>query len=285
MDISFLKSLISVVEHGSIAAAARTENITATAISQRIKSLENELGCQLLSRVGHRALPTENWLKIEASARKIITQLQTLKLEALDGEILGDLRLGAISTALTDHVPDLAKHLQINAPKARLTVIPGTSSELFDRLLDDEIDGAMIVEPSFKLPKSLRLSVVESQRLCFISMHQVNSNNINEELMSSPIIVYDRFSWGGKLAWDWISANSTKNRILCEIDSLETIACMVEKGLGVAVVPLWGDLNIRYKVNISPLSHNNKYARDIVFVSNLASPVQGLLTLCKDQLK
>ncbi|MCS5514961.1 LysR family transcriptional regulator [Pseudomonas qingdaonensis] len=53
----FLKSLVAVVETGSIAAAARRENRTAAAISQRVQALERTLGCTLLLRTAHAIRP------------------------------------------------------------------------------------------------------------------------------------------------------------------------------------------------------------------------------------
>ncbi len=285
MDILFLKSLLAVLDHGSIAAAARTENITATAISQRIKTLESQLECQLLSRVGHKALPTEECLRLEPTARKIVSELQILKQEALSGELMGTLKLGAISTALIDFVPNLAQSIREDAPRSNLMVIPGTSSELYDRLLREEIDGALLVEPNFKLPKFLHSTLISSQPLCFISKHNTAPDTIKQNLESKPLIVYDRESWGGKLAWEWISKTSNNNKILCEIDSLETIACMVEKGLGVAVIPKWSDLTTRYDVAICDTNNSTDFDRDIVFVSSRASPFQGLISVCKRNLQ
>ncbi|WP_305417582.1 LysR family transcriptional regulator [Photobacterium leiognathi] len=42
MDTRFLETLITVVEQGSIAAAAREQLLTPAAVSQRIQSLERE---------------------------------------------------------------------------------------------------------------------------------------------------------------------------------------------------------------------------------------------------
>ncbi|MFL6719014.1 MAG: LysR family transcriptional regulator, partial [Burkholderiaceae bacterium] len=52
MDTRFLESLVTVVEQGSIAEAARRLNLTPAAITQRIQALERELGTALLMRSG-----------------------------------------------------------------------------------------------------------------------------------------------------------------------------------------------------------------------------------------
>lgn len=55
METRYLKSLIAVVDSGSIADAARAEHLTAAAVGQRVQALERELGFALLSRSGHAA--------------------------------------------------------------------------------------------------------------------------------------------------------------------------------------------------------------------------------------
>ncbi len=79
MDIRFLESLVAVVEGGSISAAARVQGLTATAISQRIRTLEAEFGADLLIRSGHRASPTKACLNLLPRARNLILETAMLK--------------------------------------------------------------------------------------------------------------------------------------------------------------------------------------------------------------
>lgn len=79
MDIRFLESLIAVVETGSIAGAARKQWLTAAAVSQRIKALEQELECSLLYRSAHSAKPTEACYNLLPRARKLVQDVQGLK--------------------------------------------------------------------------------------------------------------------------------------------------------------------------------------------------------------
>ena len=52
MDTQFLESFLLVVEHGSVAEAARRLNLTPAGVTQRLKALEQELGMALVSRSG-----------------------------------------------------------------------------------------------------------------------------------------------------------------------------------------------------------------------------------------
>ena len=64
MDIRYLESLISIIELGSIARAARAQNLTPAAVGQRIATLEKLFDIALLDRSTHRAVPTEACIRL-----------------------------------------------------------------------------------------------------------------------------------------------------------------------------------------------------------------------------
>ena len=97
MDIRFLRSLMAVIDNGSIAGAARSEKLTAAAISQRIKTLENTLGCSLLTRSGHSAKPTDDCLRILPRLQEIARQVDKIGADLNPTPLPGALTIGLIS--------------------------------------------------------------------------------------------------------------------------------------------------------------------------------------------
>ncbi|MBR0344519.1 MAG: LysR family transcriptional regulator, partial [Rudaea sp.] len=64
MDTLFLNTFVSVVERGSMAAAARVLDITPAAVAQQIRTLEREIGVPLIARVGRTVSVTEEGARI-----------------------------------------------------------------------------------------------------------------------------------------------------------------------------------------------------------------------------
>ena len=153
MDVRFLESLVFVVEAGSIAGAARAQNLTATAISQRMRVLESELNVQLLSRSAHSVRPTQACIDILPRAHKLIREAQAIKDDIDPTGLSCKLKLGAISTALIDFIPNIFQHASREAPKVGIDIIPGTSKTLYDLLVQENIDAAILVRPVGTLPK------------------------------------------------------------------------------------------------------------------------------------
>lgn len=169
MDVRFLRSLVAVIETGSIAAAARRENRSAAAISQRVKALERTLGCTLLMRTAHAAWPSDQCLLLLPRIQAVIEQARQLQEHLSQDELSGEIKIGAISTALTGILPGLIERLTVSAPKLRLKITPGDSRSLYEKLLNQELDAAILVRPPFQPPKALSMALLRAEPLILIA--------------------------------------------------------------------------------------------------------------------
>lgn len=99
MDTRFLESFLIVIEQGSLAGAARQLRLTPASVAQRIRALEDEIGCPIVQRDGRNVRPTEQGLAIIEQSRAIITSVRDLCAIAASDKPVGTLRIGAISSA------------------------------------------------------------------------------------------------------------------------------------------------------------------------------------------
>ncbi|MFG1477606.1 LysR family transcriptional regulator [Xanthobacter sp. V4C-4] len=242
MDLRFLESLVAVVEAGSIAAAARREKLTAAAVSQRVQALERELGCALLVRTAHAARPTEACLALLPRARRLLREAALLKEDVAGGALRGELAVGAISTVLTGLMPEALDALGRAAPDLRLQLIPGSSLQLYEALTRGALDAAVLVAPPFALPKGLVGHPLRTEPLVLLSRVPVAPAEVEAAIMAAPVIRYDPASWGGRLAADYLAARRLHPEVRCDLDALETIALLVARGMGHALVPAWPGL-------------------------------------------
>lgn len=266
MDSRYLRSLITVVECGSIAHAARLEGLTAAAISQRILALERQLGFELLSRVGHAAKPSQACLGLLPRARRIVREVALLAGDADGAGLTGQLRIGAISTVLTGLMPEALRALTVSAPGLTPVIVPGTSRSLYQALLSGEVDAAILVAPPFELPKALQAVFLRKEPLVFLSKEN-SPRSIPEQLMSQPYIRYDPDAWGGRYAEQYLADQGLKPTPLVDLDALETIAMLVKGGMGVSLVPYWsGFEQWSHQCAVSQIG-NDRYDREIALIS------------------
>lgn len=276
MDTRFIHTLVLVVETGSFAAAARAQNLTPAAVAQRVRSLEAELGESLIIRAGKNVAPTPACQSVLGQMRHIASAVSQLASEIDSTGLSGPIRIGAISTALSDWLPGVLKRFSTQAQKAHLTITPGTSDALFSKLLNAEIDAAFVIHPPIHIPKSLDEITLETQP--FVLIVQAGDTRSAPDILSQEsALIYDRTSWGGRLIEPWIQRHIAQDRILCELDALEAIAAAVGQGLGFAIVPHWPGLEAMPGLCILALP-DLPHSRDLVLLHRRLSPeIVGLL--------
>jgi len=276
MDIRFIESLIAVVNTGSIAAAARNQLLTPAAVSQRIKTLEETLACQLLSRAGHAAKPTSACLKIMPRLKHLLEEADALLGDLDETGLTGDLKVGAISTVLTGLMPSTIQSLAVSSANLNLQIFPGTSAHLYAQLMDKQLDVIIIVKPPFSCPKQLKSTPLYFEQLGFVCSVN-NKLSLTESLLAKPYIQYERSSWGGAIADTYLVDNDIQIKSLCEIDALESIALMAKRGMGVSLLPLWEGLNeVADNIKVIPITEE-KYHRHITLISHRQAGKEPLI--------
>lgn len=236
MDLKFLESFLLVAEHNSIAAAARAQNLTAAAVSQRLTALEVELGVKLVMREGQKMAITADGAAILPTACDMLHLRHDMERLLASKQLSGTLRVGAISTALSEFGADLVDGMQREASKVSFQVQPGSSEELYEAFEARDIDMAIVVAPPFELPKAVRFHKLATQDIGLIRR--------TDKPDDQSFVVYDRNSWGGRKCWAALRQYCDSPRVICEMDAPEVIAQMVLDGLGQAVLPRWPGLRL-----------------------------------------
>jgi DNA-binding transcriptional LysR family regulator len=239
MDTRFLASFVAVVEEGSIAAAARRLNLTPAALAQRIRTLEQDIGAPLLVRAGRKVAAAEAGLCVLDRARALLRDVRDMQASATGGGMTGELRLGAISTALTGLLPDILARMAERYPELDIHLSPGMSTDLYRRVLEGGLDAALMVQPEFALPKSHGWQPLREEPMIVLAQARHAGAEAHALLQAEPFIRYDRNQWGGRLADRYLRDARLRLKERFELDALDAIAVMVDRGLGVSLVPDW----------------------------------------------
>ena len=106
-DLTTARLFVSVVEQDSIAAAAAHGGIAASALSKRIKNLEEEIGAPLLVRHRRGVSPTSAGMIVLRRARAIMNEARGLEadLAAVHDGLSGRVVICANETTLSEFVP------------------------------------------------------------------------------------------------------------------------------------------------------------------------------------
>ncbi|SFI31361.1 DNA-binding transcriptional regulator, LysR family [Bosea sp. OK403] len=239
METRFLQTLLTVVETGSLTQTARLLNVTPSAVVQRIKALEDEIGSPLIQRSGNAMGPTAACAAILADARLVVSAAGDIKAAASGPLDVGLLRIGVIHTVLSGLLPDILLALKRDRPRIELYILPGTSTDLYPRVLDGTLDAVIAIKPNFNLPKTLDWLLLRQEPLLVIAPRWTTEHDPVVILKNEPFIRYDRNHWGGRTVDQFLRAQRIRPREQYELDSLEAITVLVDRGLGVSLIPDW----------------------------------------------
>lgn len=239
METQYLNTFLIVVDQGSLAAAARVLNITPAAVAQQIRTIERELGTTLIARVGRTVSVTEEGARIFDRARDLVRGIADLRSIANDNAVSGELRLGACPTALAGMLPDVLARMVETFPEINVFIQPGYSADLYRAIERNDLDAAIVLQAPFALPKTCEWQLLREEPLVVLAPESMAGRDPHELLATQPLIRYDRHQWGGRQADDYLRAAGIVPHERFELNALNAIAVMVDRGLGVSLVPDW----------------------------------------------
>jgi DNA-binding transcriptional LysR family regulator len=113
----------------------------------------------------------------------------------------------------------------------------GTSMELFRALQANELDAAICLHPPFPIGKSFDWAQLREEPLVVLAPTAWSHLSAHELLRGKPLIRYDRNLGGGKQADRYLQKHRIVPLERFELNSLIAIAMMVERELGVSLMP------------------------------------------------
>ena len=281
-----LKTFVAVNQYGSFAAAGQHVGLTQSAVSAQIRALENMLGMTLFDRSSRRAKLNVAGTRVLPLAQEILELFSRMAQPEDIHDFRGVARIGAIATVQSGLMPEILTLLQRQAPRVAPLLAPGVSFNLIAMVDAGDLDLAVIIKPDFSLPKELWCETLHHEPYVLITPSDVHGDDVTNLLCRHRLVRYNRASFGGKLVTRFLRQHQLDPELALELDDIDAIVRMVEKGFGVALIPqcgLWQATNPH--VRIVTLGEMTFY-RELVIVmrhTNRQTPLNRLLVRCMHQ--
>ncbi|MEM9624371.1 MAG: LysR family transcriptional regulator, partial [Pseudomonadota bacterium] len=149
MDLSLLRTLVSVADAGAITEAASRLGLTQPALTRRIQQLEEEFGAPLLNRSRKGAQLTDVGRLVESEARVLIDRYDSLKREVASQRSVagGTVRIGGGATAVSFVLPDAIAKFQRDYPRVHFQVKEASSSEIASDVANGRLELGLVTQP------------------------------------------------------------------------------------------------------------------------------------------
>lgn len=246
-DVHQLKVFLAVAENLSFTRAAETLFLTQSAVSHQVAALERKLNTPLFARHGRSVTLTSAGLVLVERSRRVFAALEeaeaAVRAAAKPGH--GRLRIGASSTACQYLVPEPLREFRECFPDYALSILPGDSPAVAERLVEGSIDLGILVRPEQRL-KLAYFDLFEDE-LGFVvnPLHPwARRGRVDRrELADQRLVLYSRHSATYRLLERYYlrmkvpTPSSLRDSI--ELGSMEAIKELVKLGLGVTVMARW----------------------------------------------
>ncbi|RRV10248.1 LysR family transcriptional regulator [Pseudomonas sp. v388] len=243
LDWNLLRTFRVIGQELSISRAAARLHVTQPAISQALRRLEEQLGCQLIARRGPRFDLTEAGEQIFAIAGEMYGQVSQLgsALQQPGDEVIGKVRLLMISRIFSDRFDEFLADFHRRHPRVDLEIDVMRSSDIVSALLEKTATLGLSLNrrPQPRLEQRLFLR----QRYAFYCgrHHSLfgRSNLSDTDLQSENFVSFTSDQIGGMLSPLTIFRDQQgfSGRIVASSPSLEEVRRLVIAGFGLGCLP------------------------------------------------
>jgi DNA-binding transcriptional LysR family regulator len=237
VDLNKVAVFCQVVDSGNYRKASEILNVTPSALSQSISSLEHGLGFALFHRVGKKLVPTEKGLRLHRDFRHYHSGLLRAVQQFTEERdpVAGLLRVGAYFEFAKTQLSPLLKTFLQEHPEARIKLTFETPSRLHRLLAEGKLDLCFSIYPA----REARSTRVYQEELVLITPPRWFAKTPSyEDILASPILEY---YFNHQPIRRWISLHYKRRPkelpIRAYVSSAEMVFSLVKQGLGIGVVP------------------------------------------------
>jgi len=241
VDVRQLEALLAVAEEGSFTAAADRLHTVQSNVSERVRTLESELGVQLLVRGRRGTVPTEFGDRVIDRARAIRSEMEALQKDVsmIQGLETGHATLGVVGTVSRLLVPALVRELRKTAPALSLRLTEGASERLAVEVAERELASAVVTEPV----NDPRLVVEHLRDEDLVALVPATSPLTAKDAVSLKAVANETLILppeGNPLRDELQVAAAAEHvdmRVPIEVEGIRLIADLVAAGAGVSILP------------------------------------------------
>lgn len=242
MDLRQLEMTLAVAENGSFTKASQQLYVAQSAISRKIKLLEEELGEPLFKRVNKKVYVTPAGETLLRYARKIFQDLRNARLEVSEIAHLerGHLRIGAGMMACINILPPVLEKFKALHPRIELQVITGPTEVLLVKLRDNAIEVGVFTLPIQYPDLEVVPLITEEIVMATSPKHPVLSKRRwikAEDIQDYPLIIFPQGAHTRSVLEEFFKRAGIVPRIVMETENVATIKPLVRINLGVSMIP------------------------------------------------
>ncbi len=242
-DLRQIRAFVAVAEQGSFTLAAKKIFVTQSAVSHAMKTLEDQLQCQLLDRSSKRVVLTNEGEMVLKRCRRILLEIELAGRDVDSLRRWGQtrIRIGAPHSLCNYLLPSVLREFRDCFPRCEPMIEAGDSATLVQHLNDSELDVVLGMRPKGQNPEFYRELHHDRMQFLVSPTHPwaADPASMAATLQDQPFIVYAKGTETYRLSVDWLETQVGRVKKPIVLGDMQAIREMVKLGMGVGIMAPW----------------------------------------------
>jgi DNA-binding transcriptional LysR family regulator len=242
MQIESLKVFCDLAETESFTKAAQINNVTQSAVSQQISSLERIFKSLLIERSKKKFRLTREGQVLYDYSKQIIQTYESLhsKLQDLKDIISGTIRVATIYSIGLHDLPPYIKKFMKSYPTVNVHVEYRRANQVYDDVLSNVVDLGLVAYPV----KDSKLEIIALRKeplvvICHPQHPFAKQKSVKlKSLAGQKLIGFEPDIPTRKALDKILREHGVEVKVVMEFDNVETVKRAVEIDAGISIVPI-----------------------------------------------
>ena len=247
-------AFVKTVEKGSFTRAAKELNYAQSSVSKMVADLEKEWGMTLLERSKNGVSLTSAGEQVMPFLRNVLSEYQKLEgqISQMNGIETGEVRIGTFSSVTINWLPNIFAKMQNDYPGIEYEMLLGDYDEVERWIEEGRVDCGFLRLPTVAKFDTMLLKQDEYKVVLPMDHPLAKEEKIDiEDLNGLPFLLLEH---GGKTeVSDLLERYHVQPDVRFTTWEDFAIMAMVEKGMGVGILPDMILQRMPYKIQIRPL--------------------------------
>jgi len=241
IDILGVQAFVAIADKGSFQNAADSLHVTQTAITQRLRKLEDFLGVTLVERTTRSIALSQIGRDFLPQARRLLEELGDALLEIREtGKAeRGDVSIACVPTVGVQYLPRIMQEYSARYPNNRIKILDHASSAVADAVLRREAEFGINIAGAHH-PELMTMPLLEDQYvlICHEDHPLAKRRRVAwKQLQPYPLIFAGQVSGNRALLDTALGANGLGLQSFYEVQRSSTAVGLVAERIAAAVVP------------------------------------------------
>jgi DNA-binding transcriptional LysR family regulator len=236
MELVDLHIFKTVVEEGSVTAAARRLHRVPSSVSTRLAQLETSLATPLFLREKQRLRLSARGKLLLGYAERMLRLADEARNAMVDPAPRGTLRLGALESTTASRLPEVLARLRHEHPALKLEFMTGTNDSLTAAVMQRQLDAAFVAEAPAEGLGLAALPLFVEQLVLITPLGHAPVRSPRDVTGASIIALPSGCAYRRVLE-RWLGARHLAVSTVLELGSYHAIVACVAAGGGIALIP------------------------------------------------